>query len=93
MLENASNDDIFIVKPVASCIVFFQLILGKGNGVKLINKKSKLPSRKGLILSEYIKNPHLINELKYDLRLYVLVTSYDPIKIYIYEEGLCRFAT
>jgi len=45
------------------------------------------------IISEYIANPHLINGFKYDLRLYVLVSSYDPLRIYLYEEGLTRFAT
>lgn len=59
----------------------------------MIDKETKVKAKKNILVSEYIANPHLINGLKYDLRVYVLVTSYDPLRIYMFNEGLTRFAT
>lgn len=46
-----------------------------------------------MVVSHYIEDPLLINGLKFDLRIYIAVTSINPLLIYIYEDGLARFAT
>lgn len=74
----------WIVKPVAS---------SRGRGVYLINNPSQIIVEDNILVSRYISNPLLIDDFKFDVRLYVLVTSYDPLVIYLYEEGLARFAT
>lgn len=45
------------------------------------------------MIQEYIKNPFLIDGLKFDFRIYVLIKSVCPLKIFMYPEGLTRFAT
>ena len=45
------------------------------------------------MVSRYIPNPLLINGHKFDLRIYVAVTCFDPLRVYVYKEGLARFAS
>ena len=72
----------WILKPVAS---------SRGRGIRLVSNLETIPSK--CLISRYIGLPHVINNKKYDLRLYVLITSFTPLKIYLYEEGLVRFAS
>ena len=84
---------LWIVKPVN---------LSRGRGIHLLRgesefrslyKKSTQLNLPQYLISRYIDKPHLLNNKKYDLRLYVLVASFTPLRIYLYNNGLVRFAT
>ena len=44
-------------------------------------------------MQKYLKNPLLLNGFKFDLRIYVLVTSVNPLEMFIYKQGFGRFST
>lgn len=74
----------FILKPTCSSC---------GRGIKIIGKKQNVSKRPGVLVQKYISKPHLLRGFKYDMRLYVLVTCFEPLKAYIFEHGLVRLAT
>uniref|UniRef100_A0A8C5M9U3 Tubulin--tyrosine ligase-like protein 5 n=1 Tax=Leptobrachium leishanense TaxID=445787 RepID=A0A8C5M9U3_9ANUR len=74
----------WIKKPVNS---------SQGLGIKVIRSLHEVRKVDRALVSQYIANPFLVNGYKFDFRLYILVTSYDPLTIYMYKEGLTRFAT
>ena len=68
--------DMFILKPTASSC---------GRGIKIIGKKDQIYNKKaGYLVSKYIAKPHLLRGYKYDLRLYIVVTSFEPLKAYLF---------
>jgi hypothetical protein len=46
-----------------------------------------------MVVQEYISSPYLINGYKFDIRLYVLVSGFHPLKAHLYIDGLVRFCT
>ena len=57
-----------------------------------IKKVKKISKNGDVVVSKYIE-PCTINNKKFDLKIMCLVTSYDPLMIYLYDDGLVRFAT
>jgi hypothetical protein len=45
------------------------------------------PAPPAKIVQEYIDRPMLLDSYKFDLRVYVLVTSVMPLRAYLYEVG------
>ena len=77
-----SPDNLWLIKPKSGSL---------GNGIRIFLTLKDIPDQ--FILTRYINPPHLINNKKYDFRVYILVTGLAPFRIYIYTEGLVRFAS
>ena len=77
-------NQVWIIKPVAS---------SQGRGIFLTKNINEIPNNFSMIASRYINNPFLINNKKFDLRIYAFVTSIKPLRIYRFNEGLTRFST
>jgi len=82
--QNDPKRNAWIVKPANS---------SRGRGIYIIEDVNDLNIDELSVISRYIANPLLINGHKFDLRVYVVVTSYEPLRIYVFKEGLARFAS
>ncbi|KAJ1521378.1 hypothetical protein ONE63_003053 [Megalurothrips usitatus] len=82
--ERSNGKEAWIIKPPASA---------RGTGIKVIHRWGQIPKKRPLIVQKYVDRPYLINGCKFDLRLYILVTSMHPLRIYLYDDGLVRFAS
>ena len=81
---NEKRAKTFIVKPEASC---------QGRGIFLTRNYESINSSERYVVQRYLHKPLLLDGLKFDLRVYVLVAGCEPLRIFIHEEGLARFAT
>ena len=83
----ANTDQTFIAKPSN----------GKaGVGIKLLKKFDDLPKRafkNEYLLQRYVENPLLVNNKKFDVRLFLLISGIDPVQGHLCDEGLARFCT
>ena len=86
----------FILKPDAGC-------QGKGialaqsadQAMKALNSISGEDGYKTapVVAQRYLTKPFLIDGFKFDLRIYALVLCADPLRIFVFNDGLARFCT
>jgi len=92
-----SPNQLWIMKPVGKA---------QGRGIwiitninQLMNWKNSLKGGQENLVNElyiaqkYLMNPLLIGGKKFDLRIYSLVTTYNPLTVYFYRTGFARFTS
>jgi len=77
---------LWIQKPKAQAL---------GEGIELVRDPADVPTDDDWMVQEYIANPLLLPDepCKHTLRIYVALTSLDPLEVYIYSSGLAKFTS
>jgi hypothetical protein len=65
----------------------------QGRNIYLTRSADGLHAHSNAVIQEYVDEPLLLDGLKFDLRLYVLVLSVQPLTGYLFRQGMARFAT
>ncbi|MCW4148929.1 PqqD family peptide modification chaperone [Halomonas sp. 18H] len=80
----AHPDKRWILKPTNA---------SKGQGVQVLRDPTSAPLEPNWLVQEYVANPHTIRGHKYVLRLYMLIASIDPLRVYLYDQGFAKLAS
>ena len=74
----------FIIKPDGGSL---------GQGIYIIKSGTEFTSDDNLSVAQVYIESHFLNNFKYDLRIYVLLASINPLEIYVYRDGVARFCS
>lgn len=80
----AKPETIWISKPGAGT---------RGTDIYLVTDIDAVKPEQNRVLQEYIARPHLLDGYKYTLRVFVAVTSLDPLRAWVYPDGLTKLTT
>jgi tubulin polyglutamylase TTLL1 len=86
----------WIMKPAGKCQGIGVYIITNLKQTRKFAQQSELnffQRMENHVISQYIDQPLLVGGKKFDLRLYVLVTSYKPLRCFKYRHGFARFCT
>jgi tubulin monoglycylase TTLL3/8 len=80
------KDNIWILKPAG---------LSRGRGIEIYNHieeiRDKVQKEGQFVIQKYIENPLIVKGKKFDIRQWVLVTSWNPLTAWFYDHCYLRF--
>jgi hypothetical protein len=77
-------DEMWIFKPSTGA---------RGEGIRLVWEGSQVPRTGRNTVQRYIEKPYLIEGRKVHLRLYVVLRDVEPLKVFVFKDGLALFAS
>jgi len=77
----AGGPNLWILKPSS---------LSRGRGIRLVDSLADVLCSQPSVMQRYVADPLLIRGHKFDLRLYVLVTSFNPLEAFIHQVRSAR---
>lgn len=87
LLQQAALDDPgqrWILKPKNA---------SRGRGISVVSDIASVPMDSSWLVQQYVANPHTMHQRKYVLRLYVLVSSIEPLRIHLHQQGFAKLAS
>ena len=70
------GQNVWILKPTS---------LSRGRGIFLLDDVTSAICEQPSVVQRYVADPLLLHGHKFDLRLYVCVTSFNPLEAFIYQ--------
>ncbi|OHT06269.1 Tubulin-tyrosine ligase family protein [Tritrichomonas foetus] len=74
----------YIIKPDSGSL---------GQGITIVEPNTEFEPDDTMAVAQQYIDSFLIDNTKFDLRIYALVTSVNPLTIYVYRGGLARFCS
>jgi tetratricopeptide (TPR) repeat protein len=81
--KDADAPALYIVKPIRG---------SGGQGIRVTADLTEALDEDDVVVQRYIDRPYLIEGRKGHCRIYCLVTSAEPLRAYVYSEGIVRIA-
>ncbi|THD70137.1 hypothetical protein [Phenylobacterium sp.] len=81
--RGANAPALYIVKPTRG---------SGGQGISVTPDVTAVLDQADVVVQRYIDHPYLIEGRKGHCRIYCLITSADPLRAYVYSEGIVRIA-
>jgi hypothetical protein len=76
--------NLWIMKPVGK---------SRGRGITVVSDITQVTYAEPMVIQLYISRPLLLGGFKFDMRIYVLITSFNPLEVFLYKQGFARLST